>query len=48
MTIQAVWTQNEPPTRVDSLTIAWVTATILAFSLLLILNVKPSRRMRRE
>ena len=48
MTIQAVWTQNELPTRVDSLTIAWVTATILAFSLLLILNVKPSRRMRRE
>jgi hypothetical protein len=46
MILRAVWTQPNPTPQTDSLTVAWVTASALMFSLLLLLNAKVSRRIR--
>lgn len=46
MVILAVWKQNELSAQINSLTFAWVLASGILFSLLLILNVKLGRRRR--
>jgi len=46
MVIQAVWSKRESLSQINSPTFAWVLASGLLFSLMLILNVKLSRRRR--
>ena len=48
MTVEAVWIPNQSLIQINSLTAAWVSGSALLFSILLILNVKLSRRKRTE